>query len=167
MSALYGKIAIGILVMQDIFAVIFLAVSEGLKYQVACYTLLVFLLFLPRVKKIIYKLIDQVGYGELLVVTGLFFALVAGYEFFYPVDLKGDLGALILGIVISNHAKSKALSKSLFSFKELMLVGFLFVVWNAGLPTLPILITAIFLVLILPFKTWLYFLYYNSFRLEI
>ena len=29
MSALYGKIAIGILVMQDIFAVIFLAVSEG------------------------------------------------------------------------------------------------------------------------------------------
>ena len=29
MSALYGKVAIGILVMQDIFAVIFLAVSEG------------------------------------------------------------------------------------------------------------------------------------------
>ena len=60
-------------------------------------------------KKLIYKLIDHAGYGELLVVSGLFFALVAGYEFFYSVDLKGDLGALILGIVISNHPKSKAL----------------------------------------------------------
>ena len=105
MSALYGKIAIGILVMQDIFAVIFLAVSEG-KYP-SIFAFLVLLLFLPHVRRLIYKLIDQAGYGELLVVTGLFFALVAGYEFFYSVDLKGDLGALILGIVISNHPKSK------------------------------------------------------------
>ena len=43
MSALYGKIAIGILVMQDIFAVIFLAVSEG-KYP-SIYALLVFYYF--------------------------------------------------------------------------------------------------------------------------
>ena len=91
MSALYGKIAIGILVMQDIFAVIFLAVSEG-KYP-SIFAFLVLLLFLPHVRRLIYKLIDQAGYGELLVVTGLFFALVAGYEFFYSVDLKGDLGA--------------------------------------------------------------------------
>ena len=54
----------------------------------------------------------------------MFFALGAGYEFFYSVDLKGDLGALILGVLISNHPKSKSLAKSLFSFKELMLVGF-------------------------------------------
>ena len=141
-----------------------MAISEG-KYP-SIYALLVFLLFLPQVRKVIYKLIDQVGYGELLVVTGLFFALVAGYEFFYSVDLKGDLGALILGIVISNHAKSKALSKSLFSFKELMLVGFFLSVGMQGLPTLPILITAILLVLILPFKTWLYFYITTRFGLR-
>ena len=70
MGAFYGKIAIGILVMQDIFAVIFLAVSEG-KYP-SIYALLVLLLFLPPVKKLIYKLIDHAGYGELLVVSGLF-----------------------------------------------------------------------------------------------
>ena len=85
MGAFYGKIAIGILVMQDIFAVVFLAVSEG-KYP-SIYGLSVFLLFLPPVKKVIYKLIDQAGHGELLVITGLFFALGAGYEFFYSVDL--------------------------------------------------------------------------------
>ncbi len=164
MSALYGKIAIGILVMQDIFAVIFLAVSEG-KYP-SIYALLVLLLFLPHVRKLIYKLIDQAGYSELLVVSGLFFALVAGYEFFYSVDLKGDLGALILGIVISNHPKSKALSKSLFSFKELMLVGFFLSVGMQGLPNLPIVITAIGLVLILPIKTLLYFLITSRFGLR-
>ena len=86
MSALYGKIAIGILVMQDIFAVIFLAVSEG-KYP-SIFAFLVLLLFLPHVRRLIYKLIDQVGYGELLVVTGLFFALVAGYEFSIQLTLK-------------------------------------------------------------------------------
>ena len=164
MGAFYGKIAIGILVMQDIFAVIFLAVSEG-KYP-SIYALLVLLLLLPPVKKLIYKLIDHAGYGELLVVSGLFFALVAGYEFFYSVDLKGDLGALILGIVISNHPKSKALAKSLFSFKELMLVGFFLSVGMQGLPTIPIILTAIGLVLILPAKTWLYFFITSRFGLR-
>ena len=160
MSAFYGKVAIGILVMQDIFAVIFLAISEG-KYP-SVYALLVLLLLIPHIRKLIYKLVDQSGYGELLVVSGLFFALVAGYEFFYSVDLKGDLGALILGIVISNHPKSKALSKSLFSFKELMLVGFFLSVGMQGLPNLSIILTALCLLLILPFKTFLYF-YISSF----
>tara|TARA_B100000575_G_C23140932_1_gene663924 strand:+ start:3680 stop:5263 length:1584 start_codon:yes stop_codon:yes gene_type:complete len=164
MSAFYGKVAIGILVMQDIFAVVFLAVSEG-KYP-SIYAFLVLLLFLPPVKKVIYKLIDNAGYGELLVVSGLFFALVAGYEFFYTVDLKGDLGALILGIVISNHPKSKALAKSLFSFKELMLVGFFLSVGMQGLPSIPIILTAAGLVLMLPIKTWLYFFITSRFALR-
>ena len=84
----------------------------------------------------------------------LFFALGAGYEFFYSVDLKGDLGALILGILISNHTKSKALAKSLLSFKELMLVGFFLSVGMQGLPNLLIILIAIGLVLLLPIKTW-------------
>ena len=75
MSALYGKVAIGILVMQDIFAVIFLAVSEG-KYP-SILALSVLLLFFGPVRKFIYKLIDHAGHGELLVLSGLFFALVA------------------------------------------------------------------------------------------
>ena len=164
MGAFYGKIAIGILVMQDIFAVIFLAVSEG-KYP-SIYALSVFLLFLPPVKKAIYKLIDQAGHGELLVISGLFFALGAGYEFFYSVDLKGDLGALILGILISNHTKSKALAKSLLSFKELMLVGFFLSVCMQGLPNILIVLTAIGLVLLLPIKTWLYFFITSRFGLR-
>ena len=140
MGALYGKVAIGILVMQDIFAVIYLTVSEG-KYP-SVWAVLVFIFLVPQVRKLLYKLIDYAGHGELLVVSGLFFALGAGYEFFYSVDLKGDLGALILGVVISNHPKAKALAKSLFSFKELMLVGFFLSVGMQGLPNLAVILTA-------------------------
>jgi predicted Kef-type K+ transport protein len=155
MSAFYGKVAIGILVMQDVFAVVFLAVSEG-KYPTV-WALLVFLLLLPLVRKLIYKLLDSAGHGELLVLSGLFFALGAGYEFFAAVGLKGDLGALILGVVIANHPKASELAKSLFSFKELMLVGFFLSVGMQGLPDVPMLLTAVVLCLLLPLKTFLYY----------
>jgi predicted Kef-type K+ transport protein len=155
MSAFYGKVAIGILVMQDVFAVLFLAVSEG-KYPTV-WAFLVFLLLLPVVRKIMYKLLDSAGHGELLVLSGLFFALGAGYEFFQAVGLKGDLGALILGVAIANHPKASELSKSLFSFKELMLVGFFLSVGMQGLPDVPMLLTALVLCLLLPVKTFLYY----------
>ena len=164
MSALYGKVAIGILVMQDIFAVFFLEVSEG-KYP-SILALSVLLLFFGPVRKSIYKLIYHAGHGELLVLSGLFFALGAGYEFFYSVDLKGDLGALMLGVLISNHPKAKVLAKSLFSFKELMLVGFFLSVGMQGLPNLPIILTALVLVALLPLKTWLYFAITTRFGLR-
>jgi predicted Kef-type K+ transport protein len=155
MSAFYGKVAIGILVMQDVFAVVFLAVSEG-KYPTV-WALSVFLLFLPWVRQFIYKLLDSAGHGELLVLSGLFFALGTGFEFFSAVGLKGDLGALILGVVIANHPKASELAKSLFSFKELMLVGFFLSVGMQGLPDVPMLLTAVGLCLLLPVKTLLYY----------
>jgi predicted Kef-type K+ transport protein len=164
MAALYGKVAIGILVMQDIFAVVFLAISEG-QYPTV-WALAVFLLFVPIVRKLIYKLLDAAGHGELLVLSGLFFALAAGYEFFYSVGLKGDLGALVLGVVIANHPKAGELSKSLFSLKELMLVGFFLSVGMQGLPSWPTILTAIALVLLLPIKTFLYYAIVTRFGLR-
>ncbi|MEY4014969.1 MAG: hypothetical protein RLZZ290_1833, partial [Pseudomonadota bacterium] len=119
MTVLYGKIAIGILVMQDIFAVVFLAVSEG-KYP-TLWALLV--LLLPFIRPALFKLLDAAGHGELLILCGLFFALALGYEAFTLVGLKGDLGALVMGVMVASHPKASELSKSLFSFKELMLVG--------------------------------------------
>jgi predicted Kef-type K+ transport protein len=56
-------------------------VSEG-KYP-TIWALSVFLLLLPIVRKVIFKLLDSAGHGELLVLSGLFFALGAGYEYFY------------------------------------------------------------------------------------
>lgn len=164
MAAFYGKVAIGILIMQDLLAVVFLAVSSG-QYP-SVWALTVFLLLVPVVRRLIYKLLDFAGHGELLVLSGLFFALALGYEYFYAVGLKGDLGALVLGLVIANHAKAAELSKSLFSLKELMLVGFFLSVGMQGLPTWPIVLTAIGLVLLLPIKTFLYYAIMTRFGLR-
>jgi predicted Kef-type K+ transport protein len=154
MTAFYGKVAIGILVMQDVFAVLFLAISEGQYPNIWIFSLLL----LPFVRRLLYKLLDQVGHGELLVLSGLFFALAAGYEYFTAMDLKGDLGALILGVILANHPKASELARSLFSFKELMLVGFFLSIGMQGLPTSTILMVSLLMCALLPLKTFLYYL---------
>ncbi len=162
MRAFYGKVAIGILIMQDIFAVIFLTVSEA-KYPTVW---ALSLLLLPVIRKIMFKLLDAVGHGELLVLSGLFFALGAGFEYFSLIGIKGDLGALVFGALLASHPKAGDLSKSLFSFKELMLVGFFLSIGMQGLPTPTIIFVSLFLCALLPFKTFFYYLILEYFGLR-
>lgn len=162
MRAFYGKVAIGILVMQDIFAVIFLTVSEAKYPSVWALSLLL----LPVIRKILFKLLDAAGHGELLVLSGLFFALGAGYEYFSAIGIKGDLGALVFGALLANHPKASDLSKSLFSFKELMLVGFFLSIGMQGLPTTTIMVVSILLCALLPVKTFIYYLVLERFGLR-
>lgn len=67
MSASYGKIAIGILIMQDIFAVIFLTASSG-KLPSPWAFALILLAVIPRLlkKSALSAIIDRSGHGELL-----------------------------------------------------------------------------------------------------
>lgn len=153
MTAFYGKIAVGILVMQDIFAVAFLALSEG-KYPTIW---ALSLLALPLARRLLFKLLDAAGHGELLALSGLFFALGTGFEFFTAIGIKGDLGALVLGAVLVSHPKAHELSKSLFSFKELMLVGFFLSIGMEGLPSVTVLVVSALLCLAIIPKVLLYF----------
>lgn len=162
MTTFYGKVAIGILVMQDIFAVLFLAISEG--HYPSAWALLV--LLLPFARKPLFRLLDASGHGELLVLCGLFFALGLGHELFVMVGLKGDLGALILGALLAPHAKTGELSKALFSFKELMLVGFFLSVGMEGLPTLEMVWVAALICAVLPLKVMLYHVIISRFGLR-
>jgi Kef-type K+ transport system membrane component KefB len=114
-------------------------------------------LLLPFARPALFKLLDAAGHGELLILSGLFFALAMGYEAFTLVGLKGDLGALVMGVMVASHPKASELSKSLFSFKELMLVGFFLSVGLQGLPTAEIFAAAALLCLLLPIKTLLYY----------
>ncbi|MGE4369443.1 MAG: cation:proton antiporter [Burkholderiaceae bacterium] len=163
LTTFYGKVAIGILVMQDIFAVVFLAITEG-SYP-APWAVLV--LLLPWVRRPLFRILDAAGHGELLVLSGLFFALGLGYELFSLAGLKGDLGALVLGALLANHPKAGELSKALFSFKELMLVGFFLSVGMEGLPSWELLGVAALICLLLPVKTLLYHVVISQFRLRV
>jgi len=98
--ALHGRTAIGILIMQDIFAVIFLAASK-IKLP-SLWAVLLFGLF--PLRPVLMAIMDRCGHGELLVLFGLFMALVIGAAGFELVGLKADLGALILGALVADHA---------------------------------------------------------------
>ena len=163
MNATYGTIAIGVLVMQDIFAVLFLTISTGKIPE--WYALFLFLL--PLLRPIFHRLLNWVGHGEMLVLFGIFMALVVGAGLFNFVGMKPDLGALILGMLLAGHKKSSELSKSLFNLKELFLVCFFLNIGLAEQPTLSGLVTALLLIVLLPVKGILYFTVFNKFKFRV
>ncbi|MBD1559132.1 cation:proton antiporter [Vibrio sp. S9_S30] len=163
MNATYGTLAIGILVMQDIFAVVFLTASTGKIpewYAVA-------LFILPLLRPLFFKALDWVGHGEMLVLFGIFFALVVGAGLFHIVGMKPDLGALIMGMILAGHKKASELSKSLLNLKELFLVCFFLNIGLAEEPTLTGLSLAILFMLLLPVKGILYFFTINFFKFRV
>ncbi len=161
LGSYYGTIAIGILIMQDLAAVVFLALSTG-KLPTAWALLL--LLLIPA-RPLILRLLERSGHGELVVLFGLSLALGA-YQVFELVGVKGDLGALILGVMVAPHPKSKELADGLLIFKDLFLVGFFLSIGLSGAPTLTMDAIGLLLLLALPFKFWLFHRLLLLFRLR-
>jgi predicted Kef-type K+ transport protein len=163
MASLHGKISIGILVMQDIFAVIFLAVSTGKAPNMWALALLV---ALPLVRPLMFWVLSRSKHGELLPLFGFFFALVAGYHAFEFAGLKGDLGALIMGMIFAPHKKAGELSKALLNVKDILLVGFFLNIGLNATITLDALLIALLLIVVLPLKVSLYYAFTNMFKLR-
>lgn len=157
----HGKLAIGVLIMQDIVAVLFLVIATGKVPSI--WALLLLLLFFA--KPIWTLVLERVGHGELLILSGFLFAL-GGYEVFEAVGIKGDLGALIIGMFIATHVKSTEMSKALMDFKDIFLVGFFLTIGFSALPTLDLMLTAILLCLFIPIKFVLFFSLFTLLKLR-
>ncbi len=163
MGAMHGRVSISILIMQDIFAVLFLTISLG-KLPSLWAVLIPLALFV--IKPGLYRLMDRSGHGELLLLFGLFVALVVGAGGFELVGLKGDLGALILGVLLAQHEKSSELAKTLMGLKELLLVGFFLTIGLSGVPTLAAIGASALLVGAVVFKVVLFFVLLTRFKLR-
>ena len=157
----HGRIAIGVLVVQDIAAVAFIAMSMGKIPSLWAFALVV---LIPG-RYVIYKLFDKVGHGELLILFGISMALV-GADMFELVGIKGDVGALVLGMLLANHSKSGELAKALLGFKELFLVGFFLSVGMTAMPGWSEVFIALLFVLFLPIKMAIFFGLFNFFSLR-
>jgi len=112
------------------------------------------------------RALDRVGHGDLQVLYGAFLSLVVGYSLFEAVGVKGDLGALIVGMLLASHPATAGLAKSLFHLKELFLVGFFISVGLGALPNLSMVVMAALLLLALPLKSALYHLLLMRFGLR-
>ncbi|MBK1703397.1 cation:proton antiporter family protein [Halochromatium glycolicum] len=151
MGSLYGTIAIGILIIQDVAAVLFLAFSAG---KVPTVWALLLLLLIPARRGLLW-LMSRVGHGELLLLFGLTLAMGTS-ELFEIVHMKGDLGAILIGVMVANHPKASELAKSLLDLKDLLLVGFFLSIGLHGAPSPGMVLFAALLLIALPYKWYLF-----------
>jgi predicted Kef-type K+ transport protein len=159
----YGRVAIGVLIVQDIAAVVFLAASTAKVPSPWAAAIIVALIL---AKPLLVALLKRAGHGELLVLFGLVLAL-GGSALFELVSLKGDLGALFFGVLLAHHPKSAELAKALLSLKDLFLVGFFLSIGMAAMPTLQTSLMATCLLLLVPVKILLFFLLFTRFHLRV
>jgi len=161
MSSIHGKIAIGILIMQDLFAVIFLTSETGKIPEIWAPVLLLLIPLRPYLLKIVHR----ARRGELLVLTGMLMALGGG-ELFALAGIKADLGALLFGVLLSGDEKSESLSKSLLSFKEIFLVAFFLSIGFYGIPSPMSILIAVILAVFMLAKSYLFFRLFELFKLR-
>ncbi|MDN3558041.1 cation:proton antiporter family protein [Halomonas maura] len=158
----YGRLAIGVLIMQDIFAVVFLTASTGSLPSPWALALVLLIPLAPALR----ALLDRLGHGEMQMLFGMLLALVLGYALFESLGVKGDLGALIIGLLLAPHPAAQTLARSIFSLKELLLVGFFLSLGLTAMPDWELLGVALLLVLLLPLKSLLYQWVFLRFRMR-
>ena len=161
MYSLYGRISIGILIVQDIAAVVFLAVSAG---KIPSIWALALFALIP-LRPVLFRMLEKSGHGELQILFGLTLAL-GGAQLFEFVSVKGDLGALILGILLASHVRASDLARQLLGFKDLFLVGFFLSIGLSGPLSWEAVGIAMLLLLLVPIKTALFFWLMSRFKLR-
>jgi predicted Kef-type K+ transport protein len=162
LRAFHGRVAIGILIVQDLIALIVVSLAAGRSPSI--WALLVFTL--PLLRPLLFKLLDASGHDELQLLFGLLLALVVGGYGFELVGLSSELGALVLGALLANHRRSGELSKTLWGIKEFFLVGFFLQIGIGGLPDSQAWMFALMMTALLPIKAILFFLLLVLFRLR-
>lgn len=159
MASRHARLAIGVLIIQDIAAVLFLAASTG---KVPHWSALWLLLLIPA-RRPIFRLLSLAGHGELFTLAGFALA-VLGAEAFDSVGIKGDLGALLIGALLAGDQKAKELSRNLLYFKDLFLVGFFLSIGLGGWPHPQYMLLAVLLGLLALLKPLLYFPLFTRFH---
>ncbi|NCT90403.1 cation:proton antiporter [Cellulomonas sp. APG4] len=151
-TSLYGRIAVGLLVLQDIAAVVFMALAGG---EVPSPWALALVLLVPA-SRVLHRIWDRIGHGELQALFGVTAAVALGWGLFEAVGVHGELGALVMGVLLAKHPGASELSRSLMTFKDLMLVAFFLQIGLHGRPGLDEVLLAVALLAVLPFQVGFY-----------
>lgn len=163
LNSTHGKIAIGILIIQDIFAVIFISATNDVLPSVWVFLLPVYLYF---IRYLLNPLLTKAGHGELLTVFGFVAPFILGSLAFYSVNLKPDLGALILGMLLVNHPKNHELYERMMNYKDFFLIAFFISIGLTGKPTLSMALIAIVILAFAFLKGYLFMAILARFNLR-
>jgi predicted Kef-type K+ transport protein len=160
-TSLHGRMAIGILVIQDIFAVIFLTVAVETPPMIWALPLVVVVI---AARPLYGWLLNRIGHGEMLVLFGLALAIGVGAEAFSQVGINPDFGALLVGLTLASHPRAAELSEKLLSLKDVLLIGFFLSIGLGGMPGLSALVVVAVIICLLPLKGTGFFWLLSRFR---
>lgn len=153
LGSAHGRVAIGILILQDLVAVLLLATTGGGHFD----PLLLALLPLALLARPLFRVLaERTRVPDLLVLYCA--ALVLGLAaWFHNAGTSAELGALVAGAILAGHRRADELAERIWSIKEILLVAFFLKVGMLGLPSLEALYWAALILLVLPFKAVLFF----------
>ena len=160
-KSLHGSVAIGILIMQDIMAVVFLAMSAN---KLPSIFALLLVLLIP-LRHLLHKVLSHLGHGELMILYGFVLAM-GGAEVFELVGMKGDLGALVLGILIAPHVRADEMAKTMLGFKDLFLLGFFLSIGLSGQLTREVVLVGMIITPFVLLKSAGFFMLLTAFKLR-
>lgn len=161
MGAYYGRVAIGILILQDLVAIGIIAYTGGGIPSV--WSPLLFAL--PLLRPLFSYLLKIIERDELVMLMALALA-IGGAEVFNAFNLSGELGALVAGMILATDEKGEELGKKLWGIKEAFLVGFFLEIGLTGFPGTNDLMFVGALLLLLPVKSILFYLLFMAFRMR-
>ena len=163
-QALYGRIAIAILILQDLAAVVFIVLTSD--ELPTAWTPVVLLLLVVASARPVRWVWNRLGHGEMQTLFGLFMALVPGYALFEALGLKGDLGALVMGVLLAGGGAASELSRALMSVKDLLLVGFFVSIGYSGDLTWEAVWLGLALLALVPVQAFVYMVLLRRSRLR-
>lgn len=153
LSTYYGRVAIGILILQDVVAIAVMSVASDAQPSPWALLLvpaaLLFRWLMPFV-------IDRLQNDELQLLLAVLVALGVAEAFHY-FGLSGELGAILAGALVARHEKSEQLGHRLWALKEILLVAFFVGIGLKVSPSGDGWAVASMLTLLLPLKAWLFF----------
>ncbi len=152
LSTLYGRDVLSILILQDIVAIGLLAFANNTQPEPWALALLL----LPLLRPIAHRLLSISRDKELKLLLGVSFAL-AGGELADSVGIAKDIGALLMGVMLSGHANAKSLGEKLWGLKETFLVAFFLQIGLSGLPSYEESLLALALLSLLPLQAIVFF----------
>lgn len=162
-TSLAGRITVGVLVVQDVFAVAYLAFTAG---EPVSWWAPAVAVGIALLRPVYGWFLTHSGHGELLPLLGLALAAGVGAAAFDLVGLKPDLGALLVGVVLAGHPRSGELADRILALKDLLLVGFFLSIGLAGAPPLTVWGIAGGLLLLLPLQALVFLIVITRFRVR-
>ena len=150
LTTFHGRLAISILIFQDILALIVLLLTNDTSWTPSTLYLLALPLLIPLLKILLEKFNPT---EELELITTILLALLLGSALFKYAGLSGEIGALTLGMLMANYKSAKQLGERIWTIREILLVAFFFSLGMSLDLNLQIIYSAILLTILIFIKS--------------